>query len=71
MMNWKEYGNSFYILIWGTNLVLPFGIEEYKELGIFVFLPGFKMGIFHIGSKSAVHYNTYAMGYMEQSLWSL
>jgi len=66
--NWKEYGNSFYSIIEGTNLVLPGGMEEYKELGMFVFLPGFKPGVFRIVSKSALRHNTYAMGYTEQSI---
>jgi hypothetical protein len=43
-------------------------MEEYKELGMFVFLPGFKPGIFCVGSKSAVHHNAYAMGNTEQSI---
>jgi len=43
-------------------------MEEYKELGIFVFLPGFKPGVFCVGSKSAFCHNTYTMGYTEQSI---
>jgi hypothetical protein len=43
-------------------------MEEYKELGMFVFLPGFKPGVFRAGSKSAVRPNTYTMGYTEQSI---
>lgn len=67
-MNWKEYGNSFYSIIWGTNLVLPGGMEEYKELGMFVFLLRFKPRVLRVGSKSAVCHNTYAMEYTEQSV---
>jgi len=44
-------------------------MEEYKELSMFVFLPGCKPGVFHIGSKSVVCHDTYAMGCTEQSIY--
>jgi hypothetical protein len=66
---WKEYRKSYYSILSGTNLVLSGEVEEYKELGMFVFLPGCKPGVFHIGSKNVVRHNTYAMGYTEQSIY--